>query len=399
MNFIWLGQRTNQNAPRDLIDWDRIYRRLPLLTALDDLGERPFYREIIRHPCFDEFWASYSMKGQYSEVETPAYFITGWYDNLLHEGFKCFKGWRQQARGREAPRAIAPHGGPVDPYSDRQRRSLGDVDFGPAARVDMPQAHLRWYDQRLKGIDSGIDREAPVQLFVMGENVWRGEETWPLERTQYTRFFLHSGGQANSMRGDGRLSRQEPGDEPCDSYAYDPDDPVPTLGGQSMFIDNTGPKDRRPVEQRDDVLIYTTEPLTADVEVTGPVELGAARSLQRGGDRFYRHPSRRAPRRQGHPLVRGHCADLLPRLLPRPQSHRTRSGVRLSDRTVETSNLFRAGHCIRLEVSSSNFPRFDRNLNTGHPHGLDDEMQVAQQRIYHDRAHPSHLILPVIPRP
>ena len=99
MNFIWLGQRTNQNAPRDLIDWDQVYRRLPLLTALDDLGERPFYREIIRHPCFDEFWASYSMKGQYGEVETPAYFITGWYDNLLHEGFKCFKGWRQQARG------------------------------------------------------------------------------------------------------------------------------------------------------------------------------------------------------------------------------------------------------------------------------------------------------------
>ena len=335
MNFIWLGQRTNQNAPRDLIDWDQVYRRLPLLTALDDLGERPFYREIIRHPCFDEFWASYSMKGQYGEVETPAYFITGWYDNLLHEGFKCFKGWRQQARGREAREQSRLMVGPWTHTLIGSDDPFGDVDFGPAARVDMPQAHLRWYDQRLKGIDSGIDREAPVQLFVMGENVWRGEEAWPLERTQYTRFFLHSGGQANSMHGDGRLSRQEPEDEPCDSYTYDPDDPVPTLGGQSMFIDNTGtqgPPASGAARRRAGLHHRAADRGRGSYRAGGT---GAARSLQRGRDRLYRHPSRRAPRGQGHPLVRGHCADLLPRLLPRPQSHRTRSGVRLSDRAVE----------------------------------------------------------------
>ena len=399
MNFIWLGQRTNQNAPRDLIDWDQVYRRLPLLTALDDLGERPFYREIIRHPCFDEFWASYSMKGQYGEVETPAYFITGWYDNLLHEGFKCFKGWRQQAKGREAREQSRLMVGPWTHTLIGSDEPFGDVDFGPAARVDMPQAHLRWYDQRLKGIDSGIDREAPVQLFVMGENVWRGEETWPLERTQYTRFFLHSGGRANSMHGDGRLSRQEPGDEPCDGYTYDPDDPVPTLGGQSMFIDNTGPKDRRPVEQRDDVLIYTTEPLAADVEVTGPVELVLHAASSAVETDFTAtlvdvHPGGKAI----------HLCEGIVRTCFR-DSYRDPSPIKPDQVYVyrielwETSNLFRAGHCIRLEVSSSNFPRFDRNLNTGHPHGLDDEMQVAQQRIYHDRAHPSHLILPVIPRP
>src|SRR5262249_51983869 len=160
------------------IPWQEVYRRLPLVSALDDFGDRPFYREMVRHATFDDFWKSYSMKDKYPEVEAPAYFITGWYDNLLHEGFKCFAGWPSRAR---TPEARAQSKLMVGPWTHGQIGSgerFGDIDFGPEAAVDIPGVHLRWYDRRLKGIDNGIDAEAPIRLFVMGANTWRDEQEW-----------------------------------------------------------------------------------------------------------------------------------------------------------------------------------------------------------------------------
>lgn len=398
MNFIWLGDRTNQNAPRDLIDWDAVYRRLPLLTALDDIGDRPFYREVIRHPNFDEFWQSYSMKGKYGAVQAPAYFITGWYDNLLHEGFKCFAGWTQQAHDpivRVRSRLLV---GPWTHTAIGSAEPFGDIDFGPTAAVDIPGEHLRWYDQRLRGIPTGIDDKPPVRIFVMGENVWRDEQEWPLARTQYTQFYLHSQGRANSLYGDGVLSMQAPGDEAVDRFTYDPSDPVPTLGGQSMFIANTGPKDRRPIERRDDVLVYSTPPLTHPVEVTGPLVL-TLYAVSSAPDTDFTatlvdvYPNGKAIHiTEGIVRARFRDSYTAPTLIE--------PGVVYAYRIVlwETSNLFQAGHSIRLEVSSSNFPRFDRNQNTGNPAGLDAALQVAQQTVYHTAQYPSHLTLPIIPR-
>ena len=273
MNWVFLGDRTNQIAPRDLIDWDSVHRRLPLLTALDDIADRPFYREVIRHEPFDAFWSSYSMKGKYDEVETAAYFITGWYDNLVHEGFKCFRGWKTGARSEAARKQTRMMVGPWTHSLIGSAEPFGDIDFGSSATVDMPDEHLRWYDQRLRCIETGIDDEPPVRIFVMGANVWRSENEWPLARTQFTRFYLHSDGKANSLLGDGGLSTEPPEQEISDTYDYDPEDPVPTVGGQSMFIDCTGPRDRRPIERRDDVLVYSSDPLEIDVEVTGPIEV------------------------------------------------------------------------------------------------------------------------------
>ena len=170
MNFIWLGNRTNQHVPRELIDWERVYRRLPLISALDDIGERPFYRDMIRHNEFDDFWSSYSMKGQYPKVSAPALFISGWYNNLLHEGFKCFAGWSQQAATPEARERSKLLVGPWTHSQIGSAAPFGDVDFGPEAAVDIPGLHLRWYDRRLRGVDTGIDEEAPLRLFVMGAN-------------------------------------------------------------------------------------------------------------------------------------------------------------------------------------------------------------------------------------
>ncbi|MBI4553596.1 MAG: CocE/NonD family hydrolase [Candidatus Latescibacteria bacterium] len=397
MNFLALGQRMLLPVHIELIDLKTVYRRLPLISALDDLADRPFYREMIRHERFDEFWRSYSMKGRYGEVDVPAYFITGWYDNLMHEMFKCFRGWKHEARTPDVRAQTKLLVGPW-PHSTIGTPATGDVHFGHAAAVDIPGAHLRWYDRRLKRIDNGIDDEAPIRLFVMGENVWRDESEWPLARTQYTKFYLHSGGRANSFFGDGILSLDPPDNEPPDTFTYDPDHPVPTLGGQSMFMENTGPKDRRPVERRDDVLVYSTAPLPHDLEVTGPVELTLYAASSAPDTDFTAtlvdvHPDGRAI----------HLCEGIVRARFRESCEASTlitPGI-IYAYTIslwETSNLFKAGHCIRLEVSSSNFPRFDRNLNTGQPAGFDTNMQIAHQTVYHNPHCPSHLTLPVIPR-
>ncbi len=399
MNWIWLGDRTNQNAPRDLVNYEEVYRRLPLISAMDDIADRPFYREVIRHNTFDAFWSSYSMKGKYGKVETPAYFITGWYDNLLHEGFKCFTGWKTQARTPEARAQTRLMVGPWTHSGIGSAEPFGEVDFGSGAAVDMPDEHLRWYDQRLRGIDTGIDDEPPVRIFVMGENVWRSEQEWPLARTEYTKYYLHSGGRANSLFGDGGLSTDPSGDEPADSFTYNPEDPAPTLGGQSMFIANTGPKDRRSVERRDDVLVYSTSPLAEEVKITGPIELTLYASSSAPDTDFTAtlvdvHPGGAAIHIcEGIVRARFRASYEEPTLIDPGTVYEYRFSL------WETSNVFKAGHCIRLEVSSSNFPRFDRNLNTGHVPGLDAELQAAQQTIYHNTTHPSYVTFPVIPRP
>ncbi len=399
MNFLRLGQRMLQSALADqfnLMDM-RIYRRLPLLSALDDLGERPFYREMIRHNAFDDFWKSYSLKGKYAEVEVPAYFMTGWYDNLLHEVVKVFMAWKSQAR---TPAARMHTKLLVGPWTHSQIGSaapFGDVNFGPDAAVDIPGEHVRWYDRRLKGMANNIDDAAPVSLFVMGSNQWRDEREWPIPRTQYTKFYLHSRGRANALFGDGVLSLDAPGSEPSDSFSYDPDNPVPTLGGQSMFIESTGPKDRRPVERRDDVLVYSSEPLVADLEVTGPVTLTLYAASSAPDTDFTATLVDLHPSGQAIHLCEGIVRARFRESYEQPTLIEPGAIYAYTISLWETSNVFRAGHRIRLEISSSNFPRFDRNLNTGHTPGLDAEMQIAQQAIDHNAQYPSHLTLPVIP--
>ena len=398
MNFMWIGNRTLQNVAREQIDMEQVYRRLPLVSALDSIAERPFYREVIRHNCFDEFWKSYSMKDRYREVDVPAYFITGWYDNLLHEGFKCFNGWKTQARSSEVRAKSRLLVGPWTHSLIGSAEPFGDVDFGPQAAVDMPTEHLRWYDQRLRGIDTGIDDELPVRSFVMGENRWRSEAEWPLARTRYTAYYLHSQGEANSLLGNGSLSLEAPLDEPVDSFKYDPLEPVPTLGGQSMFIGNTGPRDRQELQQRRDVLVYSTPPLAEDVEVTGRVELklfaaSSARDTDFTATLVDLYPDGRAIHiTEGIVRARFRASYEAPTLIEPGKVYEYEVVL------WETSNLFKQGHCIRLEVSSSNFPRFDRNLNTGGETGLDGELQVAEQKIFHSAQYPSHLNLPIIPR-
>src|SRR5436190_2090045 len=211
---------------------------------------------------------------------------------------------------------------------------------------------------------------APVQIFVMGRNQWRMEADWPLPDTQYRSYYLHSGGAANTANGDGVLSQAASGIEPHDSYTYDPRSPVPTVGGQSllpgsMIALNVGPRDQRTIESRPDVLCYATPPLERDTEVTGPIELvlyiaSSARDTDFTGKLVDVFPDGRALA-----LTDGILRARYRNSLAAPELLQPDMIYELHIDLIATANVFRAGHCIRLDVSSSNFPRFDRNTNTG----------------------------------
>ena len=236
-----------------------------------------------------------------------------------------------------------------------------------------------------------------MRIFVMGANEWRDEQEWPLARTQWTRYYLHSGGRANSRFGDGALAPAPPDAEPTDGYRYDPARPVPFIT-EPTSSQIGGPDDYAAVERRDDVLVYVTEPLAQDIEVTGPDH---GRSLRRVIGARYRFHGQAARclaerlRRSGSAMA--WCARASARGWRRPSLIEPGEIYQYTIDCWHTAQVFRAGHRIGLEIASSAFPKFDRNLNTGAPLGQTSEMAVAEQVIYHDAEHPSAVILPIIP--
>jgi putative CocE/NonD family hydrolase len=398
VNLGWIGRRTNRSTSWPLVDRHALYRKLPINSALEGVTEMPTFDLFLSKPTFDDYWKSYSMKYVYEQCDQPALFLTGWYDNLVHEQFKCFKGWSERAKTEQTRKLSKLMVGPWGHNPMGTITCWNDVNFTAAGEGDVVGIHLKWFDQRLKGIDNGTDTDAPLQLFVMGDNEWRGEWEWPLARTEWTNYYLHSGGVANTRFGDGTLSTDAPGEEKVDTFVYDPLNPVPTVGGQSMFIENCGPIDRASVERRDDVLVYTTPTLTEDVEVTGPVKLVLYAETDALDTDFT------ATLCDVHP--RGKSINICEGIIRARYRESMEHTTLIEPNTVyeytvdlwETSNVFKAGHQIRLEISSSNFPRFARNLNTGADVSADAEVKTANQTIYHDTVRPSHLVLPVIPR-
>lgn len=416
--------RTMQGEALARLDLRAIERRLPLREAWDEIGDSPYFRGVVAHEAYDGFWSGYSLRHRYDRVDVPAYFMTGWYDSLLAETLRVFRGWKTAARSADARRLsriiigpwshqVAPWGRPQPEFQIPADGRFDAACFGPAAAMDIVDMHLRWYDARLKGVANGFDDEPPLTLFVMGENVWRAEREWPLARTLWTDFFLRAGG-ALAME-------PAPGDEAPDRYRYDPADPCPTWGGSYQMKDLGGPKERGPIVARPDVVTYTSPPLERDVEVTGPVTATLWASSSALDTDFTAalvdvHPDGRAVL-----LTDGICrarfrdaaagwtpADLLAGRSPYERLYedpgfRTRhltpgEPTELRIDMWSTANLFRKGHRIRVEISSSNFPRYDRNLNTGGPVGSESHGLVADQTLFHDAGRPSRVTLPVIPR-
>jgi hypothetical protein len=268
------------------------------------------------------------------------------------------------------------------------------------------EIQLRWFDYWLKGIENGMMQEPPIQIFVMGDNLWRTEKEWPLARTQYTTFYLHSNGAANSLKGNGTLSQETPTAEAVDSFVYDPHNPVPTRGGGlccSQAALPPGAYDQREVEERQDVLVYTTPPLEKDTEVTGPIQVHLWAASTAPDTDFTAKLVDVGPC-SGYGCS-GYARNVQDGII-RARYRRSGEVTMLApgeayEYTIDlgaTSNVFKAGHRIRVEISSSNFPRFDRNPNTGGRVGYEAELRPALQTVFHDAEHPSHIVLPIIPK-
>jgi putative CocE/NonD family hydrolase len=380
------------------------FAHLPLrdFPLLQQAQLAPYYYDWLAHPDADEYWQQWNIEQRHHQVTVPALNVGGWYDIFLGGTLRNYLGMYQHGGSAQArrPRLI------VGPWfhTTMWPNIAGEVDFGVRAQglaIDLEGIILRWFDHWLKGIDTGMLREPPVTLFVMGENVWRDEREWPPARAQQTRYYFRSGGRANTRSGNGVLSVEPPGHEPADHYLYDPRHPVPTCGGGLCCWEASvpgGAYDQRAVEERPDVLVYSTPPLAHAVEVTGPilVKLWAASSAV---DTDFTaklvdvEPSGYARNLTDGIIRARYRQSAFKPMLLEPQ--------RVYDYTIDlwaTSNLFKAGHRIRVEISSSNFPRFDRNPNTGHAFAQDAELRPAVQTILHDADHPSHIVLPIVPR-
>jgi uncharacterized protein len=395
------GMRTNGRTGQsiDYHDWTNAFRALPVgdadLSAGRALG---FFKDWIEHPAYDDYWNAIDVEDKWDEIDVPAFSMGGWFDLYSADAFTNFNGIKKNGRTPEARQSrliVGPW-----PHALSTSSKTGDVDFGAGSLADLDGEETRWFDYWLKGIDNGIVDEPPLRLFIMGINEWHDEHEWPLARTDWQKWNLHSDGDANSVRGGGRLSVDAPTDEQADQFVYDPEFPVQTVGGNnccSPDIVPWGPYDQRAVEMRSDVLVYTSDPFEEDMEVTGPIKVVLYAATD-GPDTDWT-----AKLVDVSPT--GYAMNLCDGIF-RARYRESRSDAQLLEpnRVYEyeidvavTGNVFLKGHSVRIEISSSNFPRFDRNLNTGKDYGKDGEIRVANQTVYHSREYPSHVLLPVIP--
>ncbi|HXY23606.1 MAG TPA: CocE/NonD family hydrolase [Candidatus Acidoferrum sp.] len=372
----------------------------PVLEATSSTGIAPYFTDWLAHPNFDDYWKQISIEDHYAQIQVPVFNLGAWYDIFLGGTLKNYARLKTEA-GTEAARRgqrlmvyVGGHAGWVG------QRKIGALDFGEKAPFDIDELTLRWYDSLLKGEANGIEKEKPVRIFVMGKNEWREEEDWPLARAKNTRYYLHSGGAANGLGGNGSLTAAAPTEEKPDQYVYDPSDAVPSIGGPlccSALPTGIGPQDQRAAEGRNDVLVYTTPAFAKDTEVTGPVSLDLYVSSSAVDTDFTGKLVDVWPDGFAQNLTEGILRLRYRNTQEEPELANPGETYHITVDLWATSNVFLAGHKLRLEVSSSNFPRFDRNLNTGEDQARGTRMIKATNVIYHDKARPSALILPIVP--
>jgi len=379
-----VGSRTNRSYP---IDWVGAIEHLPLATLDANLGfDVRHFRDWLAHPDYDNYWRPLNLEARAPEMVVPALNIGGWYDVFLRSTIGSFTTMREQAATETARRGQRLVIGPW--VHGWNQRPVGDVDFGPEAVIDAEAMQLQWFDHWLKGAPE--PDSAPVRIFVMGENVWRDEQEWPLARTEYTRYYLH---------GDGALAPERPaaGASPV-RYRYDPADPVPTLGGNIMRPELRGPFDQSPLDDREDIVRFETAPFEAPTEITGPISAVLyATTSARDTDFMAKLVVLKADGRSMNlvdGVIRARYREgyEVQKLLEPGRAYRYELDL------WATSYLLAPGDRLRLDVTSSNFPRLARNLNSGAPFAQTAKMVVAEQAVHVDAERPSHLVLPIVPR-
>lgn len=380
------------------LKYDNILTHLPLIDGDLQSGNEvvQHYRDWLTHESYDDYWKSISDEERFDQISVPSHTYGGWFDIFVQGTVNGFVGMRNHGATPEARNGARMI---IGPWGHGPSKAFGGIEFGDHAFIDMFERQLEFYDYHLKGIQNGIANEKPVKIFYMGVNRWHGEDNWPIPGTKDTELYIESDGKANSVRGHGKLSFSKPGREGSDQYRYDPLMPVPTTGGNNCCGTPTaaGPQDQRPVEQREDVLVYTSDFLTDSLAIAGQVRMKLFAATD-GPDTDWMiklvdvYPDGYAlPVSEGILRARFHEGLNKISLLSPGQTYE------FDIEMTPTANVFLPGHRIRVDITSSNFPQFDRNPNTGAPLGSDAKTRVAEQTIYHGGMKASNIILPVVP--
>jgi putative CocE/NonD family hydrolase len=379
-----VGSRTNMSFP---IDWISAIDHLPLRTLDRSLGfDVPHFRDWLAHPTYDDYWKPLNLEARAPEMAVPALNIGGWYDVFLRSTLGSYGTMKREAATAQARAGQRLVIGPW-PHGWNAKTVTGEEDFGPEALIDAEALQLEFFDHWLK--DGPAPTGAPVKLFVMGENRWREEADWPLARTVYTPYYLH---------GDGALSPEKPGvGQAPKTYTYDPQNPVPTLGGNIMRPELRGSFDQRPLDGRTDILRFETAALEAPLEITGPIRAVLHVATDGPDTDFMAKLSVIKADNRVMNLVDGVLRTRFREGYEREVLLTPGEPVRLELDLWATSYRLAPGERLRLDITSSNFPRLARNLNTGEPFGEGVATRVAQQTLFLDAARPSHVVLPVIP--
>ncbi len=388
------------------IDFHTIWKSLPLIDMMKKAGAPPTdFEGFVSHEPADPWWDQFGYIKDTDRFDVPALHINSWYDLCVADTLYLFNLFQRNAESTHARDnqfvIISPTTHCESEFFGvaKEETVVGERDVGDA-RFDYWGIYIRWFDYWLKGIDNGITNMPKVQIYVLGKNEWRGEKEWPLARTQFTKYYFHSDGYANSRFGTGALSMKKPGNEPSDHFVYDPKTPVPSLGGPICCTGTPealpGSYDQSEVEMRNDVLVYTTPVLKHGIEVTGPIQAilyvsSSARDTDFTAKLVDVYPDGTAYNIQEGILRARYREGFDKKVWMKPgEVYEVKVDLHA------TSNYFGPGHRVRVEISSSNFPRFDRNLNTGGNNFDETEWVIAKNTIHHSKRYPSHIILPLI---
>jgi hypothetical protein len=393
--LLWLSQnRTPRFQPRPL--FERYIRHLPLRTA--DMAASglvlPEWQHALDHPSYDSFWKRLSIRDQIAHVRVPVLSLGGWFDTYAESDLDAFSRLADQHKTVETW---------IGPWAHSPAVRFPTRDFGPESAIPIRRMQSEWFERWLSTPPRAQRIEAyrpSLHIFVMGPDIWREEHEWPLARTRYTLLYLNSGSRANTVQGDGTLQWGPAGESGPDTFIYDPKNPVPTMGGAVCCDPSVlppGPLDQVSVEKRPDVLVYTSPVLNRDIEVTGPIRVILYISTSVNDTDFTAKLVDVEP--NGRSLI---VTDGIQRLRYRlslldPVFVKRNTPYQINIDAGVTSYVFSRGHRLRLEVSSSNFPRFDRNLNSTQANGDQKRIIKARQSVFHDSRYSSTIVLPVIP--
>ena len=383
----------------------KVWGTLPLVGMTARAGAAPSdWDDMVSRELTDPWWDQFGYLKGNERFNVPALHIGSWYDFGVAEVLLEFNLLRTNAESslaRDSQFAvISPTNHCQSETGTSEHTVVGGRDLGDA-RFEFYSLYLQWFDHWLKGIDNGVTKRPKVMLYVMGKDAWRGEQEWPLARTKYTRYYLHSDGHANSRTGTGTLSTVAPQQEPPDRYTYDPGNPVPSRGGPICCTGDPhadGSYDQSEVENRSDVLVYSAPVLKEGIEVTGPLKVVLHASSSAKDTDFTAKLVDVYPDGKAYNVQEGILRARFREGFTKKMWMKASEVYEIPIDLEATSNYFGPGHRILLEVSSSNFPRFDRNLNTGGNNYDETKWVTAENQVHHSAARVSYILLPVIPQ-